>query len=196
MSRPHAPLPAKLVCSVLTPAPNFAGPLWPEILAGLEACFGPAEIAYPAMAFDRTAYYNDELGTPLARRLVAFARLASQEALGPAKRRTNALEDRLARPDGRRRVNLDPGLLTQERFVLATGKNYTHRIYLGDGIFGDLTLVFQAGSWQTLPWTFPDYAAPGMTAFLTDIRRRYRRDLRETASPHTPTHEEPPCPKA
>ena len=193
MSRPHAPLPAKLVVSVLSAGLDQC---WQPVLAGLAGRFGPVEIAYPATPFIHTAYYNDELGVPLVRRLLCFAGLVPQEALGGAKQATNALEDRLARPDGRRRVNLDPGLLTCERFVLATGKNFTHRIYLGDGIFGDLTLVFQAGSWQTLPWTFPDYAAPDMLARLTDIRCRYRRDLRERAV-HTPSpQKEPPCPKA
>lgn len=193
MSRPHAPLPAKLVISVLSadlPA------VWDAVTAALEARFGRAEIAYPAMAFDHTAYYNDELGSPIVRRLLVFADLLPQEALGPAKLFANAVEDRFARPDGRRRVNLDPGLLTCERFVLATGKNYTHRIYLGQGIFGDLTLVFQAGSWQTLPWTFPDYAAPDMLARLSDVRSRYRRDLRESAARTIPPEKELPCPKA
>ncbi|MFP5258480.1 MAG: DUF4416 family protein [Acidobacteriota bacterium] len=193
MSRPHAPLPAKLVVSVLSaglPA------VWEAVTAALEARFGPAEVAYPALPFDHTAYYNEELGSPLARRLLVFARLVPQDALGPAKVFSNAVEDRLARPDGRRRVNLDPGLLTCERFVLATGKNYTHRIYLGQGIFGDLTLVFQAGSWQTLPWTFPDYAAPDMLARLSDVRSRYRRDLRESAARLIPPEKERTCPKA
>ena len=193
MSRPHEPLPAKLVVSVLSA--DLAQD-WRPVLAELEARFGPAEMASPAMPFVHTAYYNDELGLPLLRRLAVFANLVPQDRLGPAKQYTNSLEDRFARPDGRRRVNLDPGLVTCERFVLATGKNFTHRIYLGDGIFGDLTLVFQAGSWQTLPWTFPDYAAPDMLAHLTDIRHRYRRDLRE-GSVRTPSpQKEQPCPKA
>ncbi|WP_428567423.1 MAG: DUF4416 family protein [Solidesulfovibrio sp. DCME] len=192
MSEPREPLPAKLVCSVLSAAlPD----LWPGAVAGLEERFGPAEWASPVLPFDRTTYYDAELGTPLARRLLAFARLVPQGALAAAKQFTNALEARFARPDGRRRCNLDPGLLTQERLVLATGKNFTHRVYLGQGIFGDLTLVFQAGSWQTLPWTFPDYASPDMLALLTDIRCRYRRDLREAAANATPP-KEPPCPKA
>ena len=193
MSRPHEPVSAKLVVSVLSADWHAA---WPPVVAALEARFGPAEVAFPAMPFAHTAYYNDELGTPIARRLLAFARLLPQDALGPAKIFTNAVEDRLARPDGRRLVNLDPGLVTCERFVLATGKNYTHRIYLGQGIFGDLTLVFQAGSWQTLPWTFPDYAAPDMLARLTDVRCRYRRDLREGAPRVNPPEKEPTCPKA
>jgi len=183
MSHPHEPLPAKLVCSVLSAAPD---PLTPELVAALENRFGPLEIAYPAMAFSHTAYYDRELGSPLVRRFLAFARLVPQGTLGPAKHFTNTVEDRLTRSDGRRRVNLDPGILTQERLVLATGKNFSHRIYLGNGIFGDLTLVFQAGSWQTLPWTFPDYAAADMLGVLTDIRHRYRRDLREAASRQIP----------
>ncbi|EHJ47486.1 hypothetical protein DFW101_1478 [Solidesulfovibrio carbinoliphilus subsp. oakridgensis] len=195
MSNPHEPLTAKLVCSVLAaglPA------VWPDVIAGLEDRFGPVEIAYPAVPFVHTAYYEKELGRPLFRRVLAFSCLLSQGRLRSVKLFTNGLEEALARPDGSRRVNLDPGLLTQERFVLATGKNFTHRIYLGDGIFGDLTLVFQAGSWQTLPWTFPDYAAADMTAMLTDIRRRYRRDLREQAAPPSPktAHKEQPCPRA
>jgi len=182
VSHPHAPLPAKFLCSVLSAELDT---LFPELLAVLEQQFGPVEIAYPAMPFSHTQYYDKELGTPLVRRVLAFATLVPQEILRPAKQATNALELRLTRPDGRRRVNLDPGLLTMERLVLATGKNFTHRIYLGDGIFGDLTLVFQAGSWQTLPWTFPDYASPALLQLLTDIRRRYRRDLRESASKPT-----------
>ncbi len=192
MSEPREPLPAKLVCSALS---AVLPEVWPRVVAALESRFGPAEVAFPAQAFSHTGYYDAELGRPLSRRVLAFARLVPQGALREAKLFANALEKELARDDGRRRVNLDPGLLTQERLVLATGKNFTHRVYLGDGIFADLTLVFQAGSWQTLPWTFPDYASPDMQDILSDIRRRYRRDLREAASP-THSRKEPPCPRA
>ena len=192
MSQPHEPLPAKRVCSVLSAA---LPEVWPQVVAGLAACFGPAEIGDPERPFTHTAYYDAELGAPISRRVLAFTDLAAQGSLGRDKAATNALENALRLPDGRRRVNLDPGLLTQERFVLATGKNFTHRIYLGDGIFADLTLVFQAGSWQTLPWTFPDYASPDMLEILTDIRLRYRRDLREAASAIISSKERP-CPKA
>ncbi len=193
MSIPREPLPAKLVCSVLSA--DLPG-LWPGVVAALEARFGPAEVASPVLAFPFTSYYDRELGAPLFRRVLAFARLYPQSGLASAKLFTNALETALAGADGRRRVNLDPGIVTHERLVLATGKNFTHRVYLGQGIFGDLTLVFQSGSWQTLPWTFPDYASPDMRGLLDDIRRRYRRDLREAASRPIPPNEETPCPKA
>ena len=183
MSTPHEPLAAKLVCSAVAGDPDA---LWPQFGPVLEARFGPVEMIAPPRPFSFTHYYDAEMGAGLTRRMLVFARLVAQDTLRAVKLFTNSLEKKLARADGTRRLNLDPGILTQERMVLATGKNYTHRIYLGDGIFGDLTLVFQAGSWQTLPWTFPDYASSEMLALFTDIRRRYRRDLRENAPARPP----------
>ena len=87
------------------------------------------------------------------------------------------MEQRRAGPDGRRLFNLDPGLLSQERLVLATGKNYTHRLYLGQGIWGDLTLIFQNGGWRAQPWTFPDYAGPELQEHLTRLRVRHKEKL-------------------
>lgn len=89
---------------------------------------------------------------------------------------THDLEQRHAL-DGKRLFNLDPGLLTQERLVLATGKNFAHRIYLGEGIFADLTLVFQNGQWNVLPWTFRDYAGKALQSVLSTMRQRYREKL-------------------
>jgi hypothetical protein len=66
---------------------------------------------------------------------------------------TNGLEERLA-AGGKRRVNIDPGYLARAHLILATGKGYTHRPYLRDGIYADLTLVFQQGGFQPLPWTY------------------------------------------
>jgi hypothetical protein len=192
MSIPHQPEPAKLVCSVLSA--HFAD-LWSTTLTSLETLFGPTDFVSEELPFNFTAYYDRELDTPIARRFVSFAALLPQDQLIKAKLATNALEATLAGPDGRRRANCDPGLLTQERLVLATGKNFTHRVYLGQGIYADLTLVFRAGSWQTLPWTFPDYASPALRDILTTIRDHYRRDLRELPANH-PEARTIPCPRA
>ncbi|GAB6038350.1 hypothetical protein JCM15519_29090 [Fundidesulfovibrio butyratiphilus] len=174
MSTPHEPLPAQAVLSVL--GPN-ADPLWPDLLARLTARLGQAQYLSEPMAFDRTGYYAKEMGEGLARRLVGFVPLVGQSELVEIKLFTNALEKRYARPDGTRTFNLDPGLLTQERLVLATGKNFTHRIYLGRGIFADLTLIFQRGDWRSLPWTFPDYSGQEMQNHLTRMRDLYREKL-------------------
>ena len=80
--------------------------------------------------------------------------------------------------DGRRTVNIDPGYICLERLVLATGKNYTHRIYLSRGIYADLTLVFHRQSFRTLPWTYPDYADPSAVEVFNALRERYKAQLR------------------
>ena len=131
----------------------------------------------PWYDFDFTDYYAGEMGSPLYRRVLVFERLIEQEHLVRIKVKTNQIEQAFA-VQGARQVNLDPGYLLLERFVLATGKNFSHRIYLGQGIYADLTLVFQDGRYQALPWTYPDYASPQLRDFLLQARQRYRRDLK------------------
>ena len=74
---------------------------------------------------------------------------------------------------GRRLANLDPGYVARERLVLATGKNFSHRIYLDHGIYGDLTLIYSQGTFQTQPWTFPDYARGPLPELLLRVRKKY-----------------------
>jgi hypothetical protein len=117
------------------------------------------------------------MGSPLYRRLLVFKKLVSQDALVEIKLLTNGLEKINCR-DQKRRVNIDPGYLSHERFVLATGKNFTHRLYLMKGIFADLTLIYTKGNFQALPWTYPDYKDPKMLTFLETVRKKYVVDLR------------------
>ena len=174
MSAPRVPEPGLLVLSVLCAEWEAC---WPRLSAELEARFGLTDFASAFMDFGHTDYYDRELGTPLRRRMLAFERLVPLDGLPEAKLFTNELERREARSDGSRRFNLDPGVLTQERLILATGKNFTHRVYLGRGIWADLTLVYTGGGWLVLPWTFPDYAAPDMLELLSEMREHYRRKL-------------------
>jgi len=172
MSQPKDPQPAKLVIGIFMHDRS----LLPEVVAHLQSAFGAVDIVSPWFDFDYTDYYEPEMGTPLYRRMVVFKRLIEQEALAQIKCLTNELEQRYA-VAGKRRFNLDPGYLLFERFVLATGKNFTHRIYIGQGIYADLTLIFQKGAFQTLPWTYPDYAADNMRIFLAEVRQKYAHDI-------------------
>ena len=101
-----------------------------------------------------------------------------QEDLAHIKLTTNGIETMYA-VGGKRQVNLDPGYLTAARFVLGTGKDYSHRIYLSKGIYADLTLFFQQGKFKALPWTYPDYCADQMREYLKCIRRRYLFELKQ-----------------
>lgn len=178
------PLPALAVLSVLS---ADWGPLWPDILDELAPVFGECEYVSELLDFSFTTYYDREMGTPLARRFLAFRDLVPQDRLADLKREAIRIETGRTRPDGSRQVNLDPGLLTQERLVLASGKNFPHRIYLGSGIYAELTLVYTRDGWQNLPWTFPDYASPQMHALLAGLRQDYRDKLAALGllGPHT-----------
>ncbi len=111
------------------------------------------------------------------RRFISFKNLIRSEDIVDTKLATNKVENKYLR-DGKRRVNIDPGYVSLERLILATGKNYTHRIYLSNGIYADLTLIFQKGSFRPLEWTFKDYADPEIIVFFNDLRKKYKEHIR------------------
>lgn len=196
MSIPREPHPGKLVLSVLAAAAWWTqggDGGWEALRARLVERFGPVDYESESLPFDHTGYYEKELGAPLFRRLLGFAWLAPLDGLVDVKLITNGLERELARPNGARRVNLDPGLLTLERLVLASGKNFTHRIYLDSGIWADLTLIYnKKQGWVDLPWTFPDYATEDMKRRLTHLRALYKTTIEAGENP--PTEGDPTCP--
>ncbi len=163
----------KLICSVFSAEES----LIQVCVRDLEGLFGKADWIGPALYFDRTRYYEKEMGWPLHRRFLSFQGLVRPDWIVEAKRKTSDLEEKYLR-DGKRRVNVDPGYVSLERLVLATGKNYTHRVYLSGGVYADLTLVFQRGTFRSLEWTFPDYASSGIIEMFNGVRMRYREQLR------------------
>jgi hypothetical protein len=173
MSHPQSPSPAKLVVSILMNSRSLGS----RIAVDLERAFGAVELVGPWMDFDYTDYYTREMGSPLYRRMLVFRDLIAQTDLARIKLRTNEIEMHYAQ-DGKRSVNIDPGYLLYERFVLATGKNYSHRIYIGQGIYADLTLIYQQGAYRPLPWTYPDYAADDMGDFLMMVRQKFGEEIK------------------
>ena len=113
-----------------------------------------------------------------ARRCLVIERLIDQLELAAIKLATNRLEQSYSQ-NYRRRVNIDPGYLLYERFVLASGKNFSHRIYIGRCIYADLTLIYRKGAFETLPWTYPDYADQPIRDFLERVRKKYAIDLKQ-----------------
>jgi hypothetical protein len=157
----------------------------------LREFFGPlAELALE-YAFDHTAYYEPTMGGGLRKQLLVFHDLLAADGLADVKVRTIALEDELARagtyPEPRP-LNLDPGVMTAGKFLLATTKDQQHRIYLRDGIFAEVTLRYTDGSFRPWPWTYADYARPEVCAFLNQARDYYRQRLKqaEAAIQHPP----------
>ncbi len=173
MSTPGAPKPAKLVIGIILKQKGYIEQLADE----LAVRFGPVDIISQWFSFDYTDYYEYEMGSPLFRRVFAFKTLIEQQDLSQIKKFTNDIELRYSE-NGKRAVNIDPGYMLCERFVLATGKNYTHRIYIGNNIYADLTLIYQEGGFKKLPWTYPDYADKKMLSYLKNVRDKYITDLR------------------
>ena len=177
MSRPQEPNYVKPISSLFSPEKE----LIETVIEKLSEILGPVDWISPELAFDRTRYYAREMGLPLYRRFISFERLVRPEYIVEIKLKTNDLESRYLR-EGKRRVNIDPGFISPERLILATGKNYVHRVYLSKGIYADLTLLFQRGSFRSLDWTYPDYADPEIRALFDQVRKQYMRQLREKKS--------------
>ena len=173
MSIPQTARPAKLVIGVFTPNKTIIDNLALE----LSSRFGQIDLVSSWMDFNYTSYYEPEMGSSLVRRVFAFKRLIEQDALAAVKIATNRIEQAFSH-GGKRAANIDPGYMLPERFVLASGKNFSHRIYIGLGVYADLTLIYQKGSFQKLPWTYPDYAAETMLKFLDQVRQKYTLDLK------------------
>jgi hypothetical protein len=148
----------------------------------LEQAYGPIALAGEPFEFHHTAYYQATMGSGLRKCLFAFRDLVSADSLPELKLATNALEAELAgcgtypQP---RPLNLDPGLLSLGKFVLATTKDQGHRVYLRDGIFAEVTLHFEAGAFEPWPWTYADYREQAVRDFLQQARDVYRARLRE-----------------
>ena len=168
------PLPVKLIASM------FAGrrELLDEAKVRLSQEFGPIDYESELLPFDHTTYYAAEFGESLKRRFVAFAELVGPGRLAEIKLLTNALEMEWA-VEGKRPINIDPGYVSQSKLVLATTKNHAHRIYLGQGIYAEVTLHFRDGAFRAGPWTYPDYASPPLIAIFNQIRGLYVKQLRK-----------------
>ena len=172
MSQPSETDHVKLISSLFSPEKEFIE----TVIKQLQDIFGPVDWVSPELFFDRTTYYSGEMGWPLHRRFISFRELVHPGQLVQIKHKTNAIEQQYV-VNGNRRINIDPGYISPERLILATGKNFTHRVYLSKGIYADLTLIFQNGSYRPLEWTYPDYADPETIGFFNDVRKRYMADL-------------------
>jgi hypothetical protein len=165
--------PDKLVMPILISRERMRLPLLEE----LRSRYGPVDYTSIDLPFTYTHYYDEEMGTPITRFFISFLRLVDPGTLAQIKVETNRLESRFTE-DGRRKVNLDPGLLNLSRFVLASSKDGAHRIPLSNGVFAEVTLVYRRGSYGSLEWTYPDYRSEEYLETLRDIRNLYKVQTR------------------
>lgn len=173
MSKPNQAQPVKLFFSVFAKEAARLN----ETIETLSFAYGQPDFISKMISFDYTDYYSAEMGENLVRRFLTIEKLIGPEELPDIKLATNGIEDQSAF-NGQRQVNIDPGYISQANLILATGKSYTHRPYLRDGIYADLTLVYQGKKFRSLPWTYPDYADEKQLLMLGKIRARYLLQLK------------------
>lgn len=153
-----------------------------EVAAAVDALlnqeFGPIAITSETFDFVYTKYYANEMGVGLKKKFIGFQRLIRPERLSDIKLKTNAIEAQFS-VDNRRRCNLDPGYLSGAKAVLATTKNFDHRIYLGQGIYGDVHLRYRGNKFIFNDWTYPDYRQPMVLDFFYQLRVIYMKEYHQ-----------------
>ncbi len=122
-------------------------------------------------------YYENELGWPTKRQFILFGNLINPEDIPEIKLLANDIEKTLSE-DSKRKVNIDPGYLTLSKVVLVTTKNYAHRICLRSGIYAEVTLIYQKGTYQPHLFTYPDYREPQTIQFLLKARQILKNKIR------------------
>lgn len=119
--------------------------------------------------FTQTDYYRAEMGPNLKRQFLAFSGSVGLDKIWRVKIATNSIEKKFSR-SGKRAVNIDPGYVDLSKVVLFSTKDYSHRIYLGEGIFAENTLYYRDGAFHPWPWTYPDYKTPEYLDFFARVR--------------------------
>jgi hypothetical protein len=177
MGEARLPQPVRPILGMLARRPES----FEAALRHVAARWGGPDMASEPLDFTFTDYYEPEMGAPLKRRFFSWPAPMDPGDLAEVKLWTNEIEEQVAKEgvdDTRRPVNLDPGYVDDCRLVLATTKDHAHRIYLGRGIYAEVTLSWRQGAWQAMPWTYPDYRTTAYALFFQEARARYLRARR------------------
>ena len=152
----------------------------PALRDSLLSLLGAIDFSSGSMPFDYTDYYGVEMGEPLFRIFYSFERLIVPDELSAIKKKTNELEGHFLK-DSKRGLNIDPGYLDYFKVVLASAKFGGQKIYLKEGIYADLTLLYEKGTFRPLPWGFPDFRGGFYNKTLVTIRNLYKEQRRAWA---------------
>jgi len=150
-----------------------------KVLDILSRELGGVSLQSEIIPFTHTAYYNKEMGDDLTRQWFVFDKLVNPDVLVELKHRSNEIEQKFINEKGGRAVNIDPGLITMSNLILASTKNYSHRIYLGKGIYAEVTLIYKNHEYLSLEWTYPDYQEIKAIDFFQKARAFLKKRLDE-----------------
>ena len=144
----------------------------------LEKVFGQIDLISDEFPFEITDYYENEMGKELKRKFISFIKLIEANKLSEIKRISNIIEGYYLKNNGRS-VNLDPGYLDMDKFVLASAKYGRQKIYLDNGIYADPTLYFFKKEFHTYDWSFPDFSSGIYNDFFVKVRTQYKQQIKK-----------------
>ena len=171
------PQPVKLIIGILAANETALA----EAVKAISKSFGVIDLTSDVWPFTQTDYYKDEIGTNALRQFVTIEKPIDPGKLAKIKHATNKLEQKLAgslKLPLPRPVNLDPGIIEPSKLILATTKNFSHRIYIGNKMFAEVTLIYEKGDWRHFVYTYPDYKEPHYQDFFTKVRTRLMEQLK------------------
>ena len=171
------PRPVKLIIGILAADKDALA----EAAGAVNERIGKVDLASEVWPFTQTDYYKDETGANILRQFVSIEGLVEPGKLGEIKHTTNKMEQEIAgalKMSVARPVNLDPGLIEASKLVLATTKNYSHRIYIGNKMYAEVTLIYEKGGWRHFEWTYPDYRQQSYQEFFSEVRNKLLEQLK------------------
>ncbi len=180
------PAPVKLIIGILAANEHCMA----CAVEAIAQTFGAIDLISDAWAFTQTHYYDQETGPSILRGFVAMDQPIHPGRLAQIKHQTNDIEKTLAQSLSEhaiRPVNLDPGIIEPSKLVLASTKNFSHRIYIGQNMFAEITLIFDKGQWRFTPYTYPDYQTPHYLAFFSQVREKIKQQLASNPTPTPPS---------
>jgi len=169
--------PVKLIAGILAANEKCL----PVVIAALAEEFGPIDLQSDIWPLTQTDYYRQQTGPAILRQFVSIEALIEPGELASVKLATNEIERRLAESLDLplpRPVNLDPGIIEPSKLILASTKNFSHRIYIGQKMFAEVTLTYGKSHWKPFDYTFPDYQQQCYHDFFTKVRDKLRLQLR------------------
>ena len=175
------PKPVKLLIGVMAADKKCLSAARDAIVAG----FGATDLISDIWPFDQTDYYKAQTGSNILKQFASIDKLVDPGELAQIKHKTNQIEQSQAqqlRSAGvvwPRPINLDPGIIEPSKLILASTKNYSHRIYIGKGMYAEATLSFHNGKWLPFPYTYPDYQQPAYHEFFNRVRSRLMAQYKE-----------------
>jgi hypothetical protein len=178
MARPQKPNPGRLIVSVVHSSRDALA----DALRQLERRFGRVTCETIDIQHSNGREYAEEMGDTLYRRLFSFERMVPRDSLVEIKTACHKIESQLGdqvHDYTFRTVNIDPGIMTPDNFVMACHREFNHRIYINEGVFAEIVLIWSKGKFCRLPWTNQDFCHEEAIDFFSRVRNGFELLERE-----------------